>query len=201
MHTRTSSTLLFDLKDSRNERAWTLFLERYRPLIASYARRRGLQPSDADDVAQETLLAFVSAHRAGRYDKEKGRFRTWLGRIAANKTADALRGLMRRAAQPVDADTRTGLLEGIEHEGRNGHEQLWQQEWEAFLLQSYMQVIASEFDPQTVSAFESYAIEDRSPDEVAKTLGISRNAVYIAKSRVLERMRQLRDELELELDG
>jgi len=190
--------LLLDLRDCANERAWTLFLERYRPLIAAYARRRGLQPADADDVSQDVLVAFVKAHREGRYDKEKGRFRTWLGRIAVNKTLDALRRLMNRDEQPVDTGTATGFLQSVEHDGPNGDELLWEQEWERFVLDGCMRVVSMEFDQQTLTAFELYALQETPPQRVADELGMSRNAVYVAKSRILERMRQLREELELE---
>jgi len=194
---RTSSTLLIDLRDRSNTRAWALFLERYKPLIAAYARRRGLQPADAEDVSQDVLLAFIEAHRAGRYDKEKGRFRTWLGRIAANKTSDALARLMRREQQPIDRASRTGFLEKCEHDGPEGQEQLWQQEWERFVLDSCLASVRTEFDQATFTAFQRYGLEGAPAEAVAAELGNSRNAVYIAKSRVLKRMRELKDELEL----
>jgi RNA polymerase sigma factor (sigma-70 family) len=157
-----------------------------------------LQPADADDVSQEVLVAFVTAHRDGRYDKEKGRFRNWLGRIAANKTTDAVRRMMRGDVQPIDEASQTGFFERVAHGEPDGHERLWQQEWERFLLDACTRVVSMEFDQQTLRAFELYAVAGTPADEVAGQIGITRNAVYIAKNRVLERMRTLRDELELD---
>jgi RNA polymerase sigma-70 factor (ECF subfamily) len=198
--TGTSSTLLIDLRDSGNGRAWALFLERYKSLIAAYARRRGLQPADADDVSQEVLLAFVTAHRAGRYDKDKGRFRSWLGRIAANKTSDALKRLMGRETQAIDEPSRTGFFEKVGQAEADGHERLWQQEWERFVLETCTRGVSMEFDQMTLVAFERYAVKGEQAEWVAKELGISRNAVYIAKNRVLERMRSIRCMLEADQD-
>lgn len=195
---RTSSTLLIDLRDPRNSKAWGVFLDRYRPLLASYALRRGLQQADADDVSQEVLMAFVRALRDGKYERAKGRFRSWLGTIASRKTADALARQGRQGRQVPDV-SGTNLLHLQELSRAEGHEQLWEQEWEAFVLTTCTRVAAAEFDSKTLAAFEMVGMEGRHAEEVGQELGISRNAVYIAKSRVLGRMREIREELELEM--
>ncbi len=193
---RTSSTLLIDLRDPQNSQAWRQFMDRYAPLLVSYARRRGLQLADAEDVAQEVLAAFVAAHREGRYDRERGPFRNWLSRIAAHKTVDAFHRLARRERQAPDG-SETAFLEVQQDTRLEGHEQLWQQEWEAFVLESCKQIALVEFDRRTLRAFEMCGFEGQLPEAVARELGMSEEAVYQAKSRVLRRMREVRAELEI----
>ncbi|MBN2561388.1 MAG: sigma-70 family RNA polymerase sigma factor [Phycisphaerae bacterium] len=196
MITRTSTTLLADLRDPDNSEAWGLFVDQYRPFVIGYARRRGLQPSDAQDVAQEVLVAFLNAHRKGHYSRSRGRFRDWLGGIAAHKLADTLQRLARRELQPIE-DSGTAFLERQRAVSPDEHLEAWEREWERFVLNTCMRTVAAEFDAGTLRAFELYALKGEAANQVARSLDVSRNAVYIAKSRVLERMRQIRQELEL----
>ncbi len=196
----TSTSLLLALKDPNNSQAWTMFMEKYRPVLTAYARRRGLQPADADDVAGDVLLAFVLAHREGRYDRSKGKFRHWLGQIAKFKTADAIRRLMKREYQSPEA-SGTGLLEQKQTSQVEGYERLWDQEWERFVLDSCLRKAKMSFDERTLRAFEMCGVQGRAPEDVSREMGMSRNAVYAAKSRVLRTMRETREELESALWG
>jgi hypothetical protein len=81
----TSDTLLLGLADPGNRTVWQQFVERYRPPILRFARRRGLTGDDAEDAAQQSLVAFAQAYQEGRYDREKGRLRSWLFGIARNQ--------------------------------------------------------------------------------------------------------------------
>ena len=53
-----------------------------------------------------------------------------------------------------------------------------------------------ELDPNVFEAFELYALSEIPVDDVAQRLRMSRNAVYIAKSRVLSRLRELEHQFE-----
>jgi DNA-directed RNA polymerase specialized sigma24 family protein len=81
MRSRTSTTLLEALHDPSDEAAWRRFRTRYEPLLRSYARRVGLFDADAQDVAADTLATFLTAYRAGRYDRTRARLKSWLGGI------------------------------------------------------------------------------------------------------------------------
>jgi len=200
MFSTTSSTLLRDLRRPDAPQAWQIFVDRYRPMVFGFARRRGLQEADAENVAQEVLLAFVKAHRAGQYDREKGHFRNWLGQIAARTTASALRARARRERQPPDTSA-TGLLEQIADPSEGGLQQTWETEWRQYIWHRCRQTVAVEFEPRTLEVFdsyiESYLQDELSADHVAAKLGVSRDVVYSAKSRVLKRMREVEAELEL----
>ena len=107
-----TTQLLRDLSDPDAVTVWEAFDERYRPIIVGLARRIGLREADAADVAQETLTRFVEAYRAGRYDRDRGRLRSWIIGIAKNVMADqhaaGARNRERRGAAALDllADDR-----------------------------------------------------------------------------------------------
>src|SRR5262245_61826293 len=77
----THTTLLNRLADEKDMSAWADFQRRYRELIVSYARRRGLQPADCDDVLQDVLFGLTKALPAFHYDPARGRFRAYLKTI------------------------------------------------------------------------------------------------------------------------
>src|SRR5690349_6694570 len=85
----TTATVLEKLRDFGNRDAWSSFTERFRQPVVSFARGMGLKQADAEDVAQETLLAFAEAYRGGKYDPAKGRLSRFLFGIAYRQ---ALRG-------------------------------------------------------------------------------------------------------------
>ena len=81
----TSTNLLIGLGDLSNDKVWSTFCSRYQAVIMSFARRAGLSEQDAQDAAQDTLLAFADSYRRGKYNRDKGHLRTWLFSIAMHK--------------------------------------------------------------------------------------------------------------------
>src|SRR5579872_6921836 len=81
----TQPSLLVRLRDARDERAWTQFVDLYAPLVYGYARRYGLQDADAADLTQIVLRAVASAIRRLDYDPQRGTFRGWLFTIVRSK--------------------------------------------------------------------------------------------------------------------
>ncbi len=93
----TRVSLILRLAKPTDVQAWQEFSDVYGPALYSMAKRRGLQPADAEDVAQETLFAVARAIERFELDRERARFRTWLARIARNMIADFCDGKLKRA--------------------------------------------------------------------------------------------------------
>ena len=187
--TSTSTFFLDCLQGGQSEQVWSEFCARYEPVLTAVARGAGLQEEDARDVVQESLLAFLEALRAGKYDRDRGRLRSWLKGMVSNKTRDALRRLARREVQVVDSGDATAFLDRFPDE--RVLSDIFEQEWERGVLTECLRQVRDEVDPQTFQAFELYAMADQAVDDVARQLNISRNAVYLSKSRVLSRLREL----------
>jgi RNA polymerase sigma-70 factor (ECF subfamily) len=186
--------LLDGLRDPGDRAAWAEFNARYRPPVLAVARRLGLQDADAEDVAQETMAAFVQAYREDRYAREQGALGQWLRGIARNKVRDALRKRGREPLPLADRTDGTGRLERIEDPERL--DALWDEEWEKAVLRQCLDEVRREVEPRTYEAFLLVALRAWPARRVAAHLQISEEVVYQAKSRVLARVRELLPQLE-----
>lgn len=101
-----------------------------------------------------------------------------------------------RAERQAPETTGTGLLERQVAAQPPADEQLWDEEWDRFVLERCRTEVTYEFNSKTIQAFEMLTQEERSADSVAEVLGMSRAAVYQAKWRVLRKMREISERLE-----
>lgn len=187
MDWETTASLLTRLADPADESGWELVCERFHAPIARFARRLGAREADAEDVAQETLLAFVNAYRAGSYDATAGRLNKWLFGIAYRCT---LRSLRRAQTPRPLIDPPSGFLESLPDEATATAS--FDLEWERGLLAQCERLARKEFEPETFRAYECVVHGERAPRVAARELGVSIQSVYNAKHRVLKRIRELR---------
>lgn len=174
----TSSTLLARLKDAEDDEAWRDFDHLYRPLIFGYAQGLGLDAADAEDVVQSCAQAVLA--NIARY-QHVGSFKAWLRRIALNKVRDASR---RRGEVQGD----TAQLAGAADPAPTPDE-LWERRWLEEHLRFCLERVRSDFARHTYEAFYRIVFREHSPAQVAEELRLSLNQVYVAKHRVLDRVR------------
>jgi len=187
LYTVTSTTLLDGLRDAGNMDAWKRFIGRYQPLVVSFCKAQGLNNSDAEDVGQETMMAFARCYNQGGYDRAKGRLGNWLFSIAHKKVVDVFRRRMKEnvVSAPVG---QTGILQSIPSPGSMA--EVWDNKWKQHVLRACLEEVARLVKPRTYRAFELYVLEQWTVEAVADHLGITENAVYIAKNRVVSRVRE-----------
>ena len=183
--TTTHATLLARLAPGHDPDAWREFNDRYAELLRAFARRRGLQPSDCDDVAQEVLLALNNNLPDFRYDPARGRFRGYLKTIALRTISRKLRQTRAPGAQEHAEGAPAPHLDDPASEDH------WEAEWRQYHLRTAMRTIRAETNPTDMAAFDAYAGQGRPAEEVASALGVSVDSVYQAKTRVLKRLRAL----------
>lgn len=177
----TSASLLERLRQPGQQSAWTRFVQLYTPLLFHWARRLGLHDADAADLVQDVLTLLVRKLPEFTYDRNKS-FRAWLHTVTLNCWRNRCRRLeLPRAAHPPDLD---GLA------GRDEHDLLSETEYRHWLVGRALELMQAEFQPSTWKACWECVVSGRSAAEVAAELGISVGAVYMAKSRVLSRLRQ-----------
>lgn len=177
--------MLARLTDGADSAAWKAFHERYGELIRGFARRRGLQPVDCDDVAQDVLLSLSKAMPGFRYDPVKGKFRSYL------KTT-TLRVIFKKS-QEQHGELPLGSIEEATRaaEQDSAVEEAWELEWQRYHLHRAMRTVEPEFSQTDRRAFELYAVAGGDARETANELGISVNQVYQAKSRLLKRLERV----------
>src|SRR5580693_1207388 len=105
----TRASLLVRLRDPRDEAAWTEFVDLYAPLVYGYARKQGLQDSDAADLSQEVLSAIVGAVGRLEYDPHRGAFRNWLFTVVRRKLSNWNRAQRNRPDGSTATTTDTFL--------------------------------------------------------------------------------------------
>ncbi|HMQ15557.1 MAG TPA: sigma-70 family RNA polymerase sigma factor [Phycisphaerae bacterium] len=183
---QTTSALVAALQCSRDEDAWRELDRRYRPVMVAIGVRLGLTHADAEDAAQETLARVAVALRDRRFDRQRGRLRTWILQIARNCISDARR---RRTARR-------------EHRGESAFEDValpealdaaWEEECRRAVVERALDELrsATDFDARTIEAFERVGLAGRPAAEVADELGLSVDSVYAAKSRCTRVLREI----------
>lgn len=191
----TRSSLLVRIRDTADADAWAQFVDVYGPLIYRFGRKHGLQDSDAADLMQNVLRAVAAVARGFEYDKQRGTFRSWLLTVARNELYKGLRGRNRAVAGSGDTEAHA-LLEQVP--GKEDSQAEWDRDYERQLLAYAVKLVRSDFRDATWQAFWQTAVQGRSAKEVGEQLHMSVGAVYVAKSRVLARLkeevRRLREE-------
>lgn len=168
--------------------AWKHLTELYRPLILGWLNSRGVPAPDLEDLSQEVLLSVVKHLPAFQHSGQKGAFRTWLRTILCSRMADYWRA-NNTGVRAEGGSGATAALQEIADPDSELNRQ-WDQEHDRYVLQCLLDLVEEEFEPTTLRAFRRLALDGASGAEVAQELGLSVAAVYVAKSRVLQRIRQ-----------
>lgn len=182
---KTRPSLILRLRNREDFDAWREFAEIYQPLVYRLAKRKGFQDSDALDVAQEVLIRVAGAVERWDPDRARGSFRGWLHRIARNLMIDFLNKDKR---QPV-ATGSTEMVELLSQQPDLADSRDFDAEYRKQLFAWAAARIESAFRPGTWQAFWMTAVEDTPAAEAADQLGMSVGAVYVARSRVMQRLR------------
>jgi RNA polymerase sigma-70 factor (ECF subfamily) len=187
----TRRSLIVKLRDPADATAWGEFVTLYEPVVYTLARNKGLQDADARDLCQEVFRTVAGA--VDRWEPHRGSFRGWLSRIARNLLVNFLTR-QRLACRGSGATSVQQLLEA-QPSAEPSAIAVCEAEYERHLFRCAADDIRGEFAPTTWQAFWQTAVEDRPTNDVATELGLSSGAVYVARSRVLARLRRRIDEL------
>jgi RNA polymerase sigma-70 factor (ECF subfamily) len=185
---------LVRLRDARDDTAWSQFVELYAPLVFGFARKHGLQDADAADLTQDVLRAVSGGIQRLDYDPRRGTFRGWLFTVARNKLRNFLAA---RRPGPVTGDW--AAQQRLEELPAREEDQSawWDQEYERRVFAWAAEEARGSFRDSTWQAFWRTAVEGKTGPEVARMLGMTVAAVYLAKGRVTERLKQIiRDTLD-----
>jgi len=184
----TRPSLLARIKDTGDRQAWAEFVDIYAPLIYGYALKQGLQDADAADLTQEVLGAVARSAARLDYDPRRGTFRGYLFRVVRNELCDF--GTARKRHKPGTGDTN--VRRQLEEQPAPSDDEVaaWEREYERQLFALACGHVRGDFQESTWQAFWLTAIQGKSGKEVAGVLGMTTAAVYLAKRRVTERLKE-----------
>jgi RNA polymerase sigma-70 factor (ECF subfamily) len=180
--TRTPASLLERLRQQFEPQAWARFVSLYTPLIYSWGRRVGLQDQDAADLVQEVFVTLLQVLPTFRYDRQQS-FRRWLRTLTLNKWRNARKKWDNQVLRSQAGDPDE--LSGADH-----LEQVWEAEYQQHLVNRALSIMRADFHELTWKACWEMVAAGRPAGEVASELGLTVGAVYAAKIRVLDRLRQ-----------
>lgn len=183
MTPETRLSLIRRLQSGTDGDAWAEFSNIYRPVIVRLALSKKLQAADAEDLAQKVLLSVNKHIDRWKPDPKRGRFRTWLQTIVRNATLNALSRIPQDAA-PGGTTAMKSLAELPESDAA-----AFDAEWRRETLNWAAGEVKPEFEPATWEAFWLTAVEGQSPEAAATQTGKSIGAVYIARTRIMKRIR------------
>ncbi|MHA7812701.1 MAG: RNA polymerase sigma factor [Phycisphaerales bacterium] len=193
MQWETTTILLEQLSDTHDE-AWQRFTARFRTPMIRFARRCGLSEEQAEDATQDALVQFIEQYREGQYDRTRGRLGSWLFTLMYNSIRSHRRDDARSPAQAPRRIDRTTFFSAVPDEA--AAQQVWEQDWEHHAFTVCMNQLRSEVSPSHFQVFELTTFRDVPAAEVAQQLGLSRDAVYQARYRILKRLEELRSQFQ-----
>lgn len=180
----TPASLLYRLREPSDDEAWRRFVKIYTPLLYHWVERWGMQSQDAADLVQEVFVVLLQSLPKFVYDPQRS-FRAWLHTVMRTKWCDWQR---RRGRAVTDDAGLSGVEASPEMAARE------EAEFRSYVIGRTLQLLEEEFGVKTISAFRATAIDQRAARDVAQELGLTENAVYLARGRIMRRLRE-------ELDG
>jgi RNA polymerase sigma-70 factor (ECF subfamily) len=189
----TQATLLDRLRAGSAALAWEEFFERYGGAVYALARSRGCGGHSAEEVVQEVMLTVFAQRDVFQYDPQRGRFRDWLAAVVRNTVATRRRQPAERVrAAGGMADTGETPVPLVEPQASEPPpDAACETAFEQAMLAVLLAVVRHEFSPETYQAFELVTLHELPGRAAAEMTGLSRNAVYLARRRVFQRLREL----------
>lgn len=184
---QTRASLIAQVRSSEDREAWDQFVFIYRPVLYRIARRRGLQDADAQDVVQTILMRVAASIHRWEPTSPETRFRHWLRRVARNAMISAL------TRQPKDVAAGGSEVFEMLAEQPEDLAGLEQELAIETMREQYLRAAAmvkANVDSETWQAFELTVVRGQSCEDAATTLKKSIGAVYVARGRVMRRLRE-----------
>lgn len=187
-HGSTISTNILEGARVGSAESWRQMATLFSPLILRWCIRKQVPLDEADDIVQNVFASVFDHIGDFRRDRMTDTFRGWLWTITYHSIVDYQRGLKKRATPTADLDFLAAPV--VETAANDwSHSSDWKDLGE--LLRRAVDMVRVEFESNSWTAFVQVVIDGRTPGDVASDCGISRNAVYIAKARILKRLRDV----------
>ncbi len=181
----TNPSLIMRLPSQSDIEAWGEFARIYEPMVYQFGRRRGLQDADARELVQNVMIGVAKAVARWTPDGNRGRFRTWLYRIARNQWIT----LISKKKLDVPGGGTSNFLRLMEHAEDVSPDKL-RSEYRRELFRIAAAKVRDSFQPKTWEAFWRTAVLEQSVEQAARELGMTAGAIYLARGRVTHRLQE-----------
>lgn len=189
---QTRWSLIQRLKNVEDNESWQEFFDVYWRLIYSLATKSGLTHAEAEEVVQETIMAVCRKIGEFRADPAAGSFKSWLLTLIRWRIGDQFRKRARaevlrhhKSPAPDPAiEPSTATEERVPDPAGNVLEAVWNEEWEANLVETALEKLKGQVKPKHYQIFYLLAVKEQPPSQVAKALGVNIGQVYLVKHRV-----------------
>ena len=197
----TRKSLIERLEKWDDRASWDEFYRTYATFVFRVACKAGLNEMEANDVVQETFIRVAKNLQAGKFDRNKGSFKSWLMNQCRWRIIDQFRARSKdlAASQPMrndDGERRTDIIENFADPKGDQLERMWNQEWNSNLTELALRSVKSKVSPLQYQIFHCYVVKEWGVDKVKEELGVTATQVYLAKHRVGRIMRKEIERLE-----
>ena len=189
----TRSSVLKAVADTENTAAWNRLFDLYAGFVFSMARHKGLKPEDADDIVQVVFADLARNLPTFKYDRKKGRFRSYLTGLVNWRVMDRLKASKR------DAELKANFWE--EAKAAGGDDDFSEREWQVAAMEEALRRMKPSVSPEHYAAFVASAVDGQDTDVVTKLYGISRDSLYQIRKRLTVKLRENLAEVLDEMDA
>ncbi len=188
----TRSSVLKAVADTENTAAWNRLFDLYAGFVFSMARHKGLKPEDADDIVQVVFADLARNLPTFKYDRKKGRFRSYLTGLVNWRVVDRLKAAKR------DAELKANFWE--EAKAAGGDDDFSEREWQVAAMEEALRRMKPSVSPEHYAAFVASAVEGQDTDVVTKLYGISCDSLYQIRKRLTAKLHDKLAEVLAEMD-
>lgn len=180
----TRPSLLLRIRDAKDDASWATFHAIYRPLILRFARGRGVDTDDAEDICQQVLAVVHAEIRTFEYDRNLGSFKAWLRQLVMHRVGSLFRHReVRRRGEPL-LKRREAELHSPEPTPEQSFESIWMEEH----LWHVLGELAQEVETRTIQVYHAFVLDQRPIEEVAAEYEVSVQNVHTIKWRLTRRI-------------
>ena len=190
----TRSSVLKAVANTENEAAWNRLFNLYAGFVFSIARRKGLNDTDADDMVQMVFTDLARNLPTFKYDREKGRFKSYLTGLVNWRVIDRLKTLKR------DAELKADLRKYV-RSAAGKDDTFSEREWQAAATEEALRRLKPDVRPEHYAAFVASAVEGQDTETVTKLYGISSDNLYQIRKRLTAKLRETVAEVLAEMDA
>ena len=191
----TRSSVIKAVADTENEAAWQRLFDLYAGFVFSITRAKGLNDADADDIVQVVFSDLARNLPTFKYDRAKGRFRSYLAGLVHWRVMD------RRKAGKRDMELMASFEEEAKATASADDETFEEREWQAAALEEALRRIKPDVNPEHYAAFVASAIEGQDTAAVTRLYGISSDNLYQIRKRLTAKLRETVEQVLKEMDA